>query len=471
MEDTICAIATPWGEGGIGIIRVSGEKAIDIASGVIRLTSGRALSEVSSHTLHHADIVGLLADSSRTSEQVSTSIDEALAVVMRAPRSYTAEDVVEIHCHGGPFVLQSLCEALLAKGARLAQPGEFTKRAFLNGKLDLTQAEAVLDTIRAKTAASLRLAQEQLRGSLSKEVDRIRQRLIHLLAHVEASIDFTEEGITFIQEQDLVRGVECTIEALSRLAATYQEGRVLREGVTAAIVGRPNVGKSSLLNALLRTDRAIVSPIPGTTRDVVEETLNIRGVPVRLLDTAGLRDTADVVEQEGVRRSRAAMEQADLLLVLLDGSVPLTPEERRLVLPDREKKFVLVINKTDLPRELAPGDLQDLERAVAADATVWISAKTRVGLDDLRDAIRNVTLGLEFEPGETAVVTALRHRTALVKAIEALQRSSESIKGMLSAEFVAVDLRGALDALGDITGATTTDDVLDCVFSQFCIGK
>jgi tRNA modification GTPase len=471
MDDTICAVATPFGEGGIGIIRISGENAVEIASGVIRLTSGRPLSEVSGHILCHADIVGSLPDNPLRPGTAFTSIDEALVVVMRAPRSYTAEDVVEIHGHGGPLILQYLCEALVAQGARLAQPGEFTKRAFLNGKLDLTQAEAVLDTIRAKTAASLRLAQEQLRGSLSKEVDRIRQRLIHLLAHVEAAIDFTEEGITFIQEQELLQGVESTIKELSCLTASYQEGRVLREGIAVAIVGRPNVGKSSLLNALLRTDRAIVTPIPGTTRDVLEETLNIRGVPVRLLDTAGIRETMDLVEQEGVRRSRAAMEQADLLLVLLDGSVPLTSEDRILVSPDRDKKVVLVINKTDLPRELSPGDLQGLEQAVSADATIWISARTGAGLDDLRDAIRNLVLRPEFEPGETAVVTTLRHRTGLTKAIEALHRSVESISGRLSSEFVALDLRGALDALGEITGETTTDDILDHVFSQFCIGK
>jgi tRNA modification GTPase len=471
MEDTICAIATPFGEGGIGIIRLSGEKAIEIASGVVQLTSGRSLSEVASHTLCHADIVSTPAESLLRRGPVSTSIDEALTVVMRAPHSYTAEDVVEIHCHGGPFVLQYLCEALVANGARPAQPGEFTKRAFLNGKLDLTQAEAVLDTIRAKTATSLRLAQEQLRGSLSREVDRIRQRLIHLLAHVEAAIDFTEEGITFIREQELLQGVESTLEELSRLVETYQEGRILREGITAAIVGRPNVGKSSLLNALLRTDRAIVTPVPGTTRDVLEETLNIRGIPVRLFDTAGLRETTDVAEQEGVRRSRAAMEQADLLLVLLDGSVPLEPEDRALVLPGRNKKVALIINKTDLPTAIAPDDLQAMRNAVPGDATVWISAQTGAGLDDLRDTIRNLVLRPEFEPGETAVVTALRHRTGLVKAIEALTKSVESIKGRLPSEFVALDLRGALDALGDITGATTTDDILDYVFSQFCIGK
>jgi tRNA modification GTPase len=470
-EDTICAIATPFGEGGIGIIRLSGEKAIEIASGVVQLTSGRSLSEVASHTLCHADIVSTPAESLLRRGPVSTSIDEALTVVMRAPHSYTAEDVVEIHCHGGPFVLQYLCEALVANGARPAQPGEFTKRAFLNGKLDLTQAEAVLDTIRAKTATSLRLAQEQLRGSLSREVDRIRQRLIHLLAHVEAAIDFTEEGITFIREQELLQGVESTLEELSRLVETYQEGRILREGITAAIVGRPNVGKSSLLNALLRTDRAIVTPVPGTTRDVLEETLNIRGIPVRLFDTAGLRETTDVAEQEGVRRSRAAMEQADLLLVLLDGSVPLEPEDRALVLPGRNKKVALIINKTDLPTAIAPDDLQAMRNAVPGDATVWISAQTGAGLDDLRDTIRNLVLRPEFEPGETAVVTALRHRTGLVKAIEALNKSIESIKGRLPSEFVALDLRGALDALGDITGATTTDDILDYVFSQFCIGK
>jgi tRNA modification GTPase len=471
MEDTICAIATPSGEGGIGIIRLSGEKAIEIASGVVQLTSGRSLSEVASHTLCHADIVSAPPESLLKPGPASTSIDEALTVVMRAPHSYTAEDVVEIHCHGGPFVLQYLCEALVANGARPAQPGEFTKRAFLNGKLDLTQAEAVLDTIRAKTATSLRLAQEQLRGSLSREVDRIRQRLIHLLAHVEAAIDFTEEGITFIREQELLQGVASTLEELSRLVETYQEGRILREGITAAIVGRPNVGKSSLLNALLRTDRAIVTPLPGTTRDVLEETLNIRGIPVRLLDTAGLRETTDVAEQEGVRRSRAAMEQAELLLVLLDGSVPLEPEDRALVLPGCNKKVALIINKTDLPTAISPDELQAMRQAVPADATVWISAQTGAGLDDLRDTIRNLVLRPGFEPGETAVVTALRHRTGLVKAIEALNKSVESIKGRLSSEFVALDLRGALDALGDITGVTTTDDILDHVFSQFCIGK
>lgn len=471
MEDTICAIATPSGEGGIGIIRVSGEKAVEISSGVVRLRSGRSLSEVPSHTLCHADIVGALAEGPRKQVSAAVSIDEALAVVMRAPHSYTAEDIVEIHCHGGPFVLQSLCEALVAGGARLAQPGEFTKRAFLNGKLDLTQAEAVLDTIRAKTATSLRVAQEQLRGSLSREVDRIRHRLLHLLAHVEAAIDFTEEGITFIHERELLQGVECILEELSRLVESYQEGRILREGITAAIVGRPNVGKSSLLNALLRTDRAIVTPIPGTTRDVLEETLNIRGIPVRLLDTAGLREATDFVEQEGVRRSRAAMEQADLLLVLLDGSVPFEPEDRALVASAHDKKVALVINKTDLPRGILPGDLQALRQTTTADATVWISARTGAGLDDLRDTIRNLILRPEFEPGESAVVTSLRHRTGLVKAIEALNRSLESIKGRLSSEFVALDLRGALDALSEITGATTTDDILDYVFSQFCIGK
>lgn len=471
MEDTICAIATPYGEGGIGVIRLSGEKAVEIASGVVRLTSGRSLSDVPSHTLCHADIVGALSENPLRPGPASTSIDEALAVVMRAPRSYTAEDVVEIHCHGGPFVLQCLCDALVTGGARPAQPGEFTKRAFLNGKLDLTQAEAVLDTIRAKTAASLRLAQEQLRGSLSREVDRIRQRLIHLLAHVEAAIDFTEEGITFIQEQELLHEVQSTLEKLSRLVESYQEGRVLREGIAVAIVGRPNVGKSSLLNALLRTDRAIVTPFPGTTRDVLEETLNIRGVPVRLLDTAGIRETTDLVEQEGVRRSRAAMEQADLLLVLLDGSVPLEPEDRVLLSSGHDKKVALVINKTDLQRGISSEDLQALRQTVTADATVWISARTGAGLDDLRDAIRNLVLRPEFEPGEAAVVTSLRHRTGLVKAIEALHRSLESIKGRLSSEFVALDLRGALDALDDITGATTTDDILEYVFSQFCIGK
>jgi tRNA modification GTPase len=464
MDETICAIATPVGEGGIGIVRVSGENAVRYASELIRLRSGRSLGAVRSHTLHHADVFDV-AVSFIEPHRDSLPLDEALVVVMRAPHSFTAEDVVEIHCHGGPLVLQSLCEGLVQRGARLAEPGEFTKRAFLNGRLNLTQAEAVLDTIRAKTAGSLRIAQEQLRGALSNEVDRMRETLIGLLAHVEAAIDFTEEDLAFVQPDDLARSLRQTKAEVSRLARTYEEGRILREGVAAAIIGRPNVGKSSLLNALLGTDRAIVTAVPGTTRDVLEEVLNIRGIPIRLLDTAGLRETDDLVEHEGIKRSRAAIEQAELLLVMLDGSVPLCAEDNDLLALGRDKTLMVVVNKTDLPSRIHDSDLAEFK------SVVRISAKTGAGLEDLRNTIRGVVGRGGFEPGEAAMVTRVRHRTSLVNAESALAKAIESVTARLSGEFIAMDLRGALDALGEITGAITTDDILDRIFGEFCIGK
>jgi len=403
VNDTICAIATPLGEGGIGVVRVSGEKAVDVAARLVALRSGAPLATATTHTLHHADIFDP-ADATRRAP-----LDEALVAVMRAPRSYTGEDVVELQCHGGLLVLQTICEALIRAGARLAEPGEFTKRAFLNGRLDLAQAEAVLDTIRAKTAASLRLAQAQLRGTLSHEIDALRERLIGLLAHVEAGIDFVEEDLAFIPTGELVAGLATVQEAVSRLLAHSREGRILREGVTAAIVGKPNVGKSSLLNALLQTDRAIVTPIPGTTRDVLEDTLNIRGIPVRLLDTAGIRETTDPVEQEGVRRSCAAKAQADLLLIVLDGSAPLTAEDQALLdepPPNQDQRQLVVVNKTDLPCRI---DLTRLPSGGPGCTVVKISAKTGEGLDGLRDQIRASLIAPEFEAREAVLVTHLRH--------------------------------------------------------------
>ncbi|MGH7233091.1 MAG: tRNA uridine-5-carboxymethylaminomethyl(34) synthesis GTPase MnmE [Nitrospiraceae bacterium] len=465
VEDTICAIATPLGEGGIGVVRVSGEQAVPVAAGLVRLRSGRPLAALESHSLRHADIVDLTTTPRRASSEAAPPLDEALVVVMRAPHSFTAEDVVEIHCHGGPLVLQKLCEGLVRCGARLAEPGEFTKRAFLNGRLNLTQAEAVLDTIRAKTAGGLRLAQEQLRGALSQQIDRMRETLIGLLAHVEAAIDFTEEDLAFIQPEELVSSLEHIMTEVSRLAKSYEEGRMLREGVTAAIVGRPNVGKSSLLNALLGADRAIVTCVPGTTRDVLEEVVTVRGVAVRFLDTAGVRKTDDLVEHEGIKRSRAAIEDAELLLVVVDGSCKLCQEDHDLLAHRGEKALVVVINKSDLPSRIHASDL-------GGDApAVRISAKTGSGLEDLRDTIRRAIGRNDFEPGETALVTRARHCASLIKAQSALNRAIESVKKTLSGEFVAVDLRGAIDALGEITGAISTDDILDRIFSEFCIGK
>ncbi len=480
IHDTICAIATPIGEGGIGILRISGEKAVAVASGLVRLRSGEPLGSVQSHRLSHADLLRstLPSQSTEAAEHDRGSgrarhgiLDEVLIVVMRAPHSFTAETVVEIHCHGGPLVLQLLCEAVIRNGARLAQPGEFTRRAFLNGRLDLTQAEAVLDTIRAKTEGGLRIAQEQLRGSLSSEIDRLREALIGMLAHVEAGIDFVEEDITFIQREHLTAGLEDAVRGLVRLADSCREGRVFREGVSAAIIGCPNVGKSSLLNALLRTDRAIVTSVPGTTRDVLEEVLNIRGVPVRLLDTAGLQATEDPVEQEGIRRTLAAIEQAELVLVLVDGSVPLSDEDRELITRQPAARRMVVVNKCDLAARMNVAELEALDSGESAWTCVRISAKTGAGLDDLRDRIRAMVLRPDYEPGEGAMVTRLRHLTALNRAKEALGNCAQSVAAQMPSECVAMDLRAAVEALGEITGSVSTDDILDRIFSEFCIGK
>ncbi len=465
LNDTICAIATPIGEGGVGIVRISGEKAVDVAASLVALRSGVPLASAASHALQHADILDPTDSTGRT------PLDEALVAVMRGPKSYTGEDVVELQCHGGMVILRTICEVLARAGARLAEPGEFTKRAFLNGRLDLAQAEAVLDTIRAKTAGSLRIAQEQLRGALSHEIDAVRETLIGLLAHVEAGIDFVEEDIAFIPTDELTAGLHLAHGAVSRLLAHSREGRILREGVTAAIIGRPNVGKSSLLNALLKTDRAIVTAIPGTTRDVLEEVLNIRGIALRLLDTAGIRDTADPVEQEGVRRSRAAQEQADLVLIVLDGSAPLTEEDRSLLreaCSHEDQKRLVVVNKTDLPIRLDP-TLLSFEKPDCA--VVKISAKTGYGLDDLRDRIRMLLLRPDFESRETVLVTHLRHQTALWRTLDALTAVLASVEAKAAGELIAMDLRAAIDALGEITGAVSTDDILDRIFREFCIGK
>jgi tRNA modification GTPase len=469
LNDTICAVATPPGQGGIGIVRVSGEKAIEVAAQMVRLRSGADLKDAPARKLCQVRLMetGAVTDASRSAR----CLDEALVAVMPSPHSYTGEDVVEIHCHGGPYLLERVCARLLGAGARLAQPGEFTRRAFLNGKLDLVQAEAVLDTIRARTDTGLRMAQEQLRGALSQEIEGLRDRLITLLAHVEAAIDFTEEDIVFVSDDSVIRQVEDAVACLVRLVESSTEGRIFREGLTAAIIGRPNVGKSSLLNALLRTDRAIVTPIPGTTRDVLEEAVNIRGIPVRLLDTAGVRETADPVEHEGIARSLTSLAAAELVLLVLDGSVPLTAEDQNLIHRCEGMTVVYVVNKVDLAP--APsGKAFQLDQAHGGPTrTIRISAKTGAGLDELRDTIRSLFVRPDFEPNEAAVVTTLRHRACILSAAESLRRSLQSVREKVSKEFVAMDLRGAIDSLSEITGAVTTDDILERIFSQFCIGK
>ena len=471
LEDTICAIATPAGEGGIGIVRLSGPQALVVASQVVRLRSGAPLSSLPSHTLHLADLVIPTSDKREEARvvhkrpPVSGLLDEALVVYMKAPRSFTAEDVVEIQSHGGALVLEMVCKVCIESGARMAEPGEFTKRAFLNGRLDLSQAEAVLDTIRATSSAGLNIAQRQLRGDLAREVEQARTSLLTVLAHVEAGIDFVDEDISFLQRDELVRIVREACAVVQRLEATAQDGRILREGARVVIIGLANVGKSSLLNRFLREERAIVTAIPGTTRDVIEESIDLDGVRIRLVDTAGVRETDDIVEREGIKRTRAAQDEADLLLVVVDGSVPLTSDDRELLSAVRDRKHVVLLNKADL------ADTTETDAALVGHLLYVISAKTGLGVEMVKSALRAQLMSGGFEATEGVMVTNVRHRDALRRAGESLGQALESVQCGMAGELVSIDVRAAADALGEITGAITTDEILGRIFSEFCIGK
>ena len=454
QTDTICSVSTAPGEGGIGIIRISGAEAVPIAAKVFAPHKGKAF-DATSHRLHYGRVVDPAS---------GEIVDEVLVSVMRAPATYTREDVVEINCHGGMMPLSRTLALVIASGARQAQPGEFTKRAFLNGRMDLSQAEAVMDIIRAKTDLAHKAAQEQLLGGLSREIAVLRDRLIAITAAVEAAIDFPEEDIETSSGTALAEEIAGAISEIDALLASVACGRVLRDGFGTAIVGRPNVGKSSLLNALLRQDRAIVTEIPGTTRDVLEEYLNIAGVPLRILDTAGIRHSEDRVEQEGVRRSLAAINAADMVLVVLDGSQELSPEDQRVLNEVQGKPALIVINKADLPERL--GSIGH------AGIQIRMSCRTGAGLDDLRQAISSLVLkGTVAARGSHAWAVNQRHQTALEQAKESLARVQAAVREGLSPEFAAVDLRIALDQLNIIIGATYTEDILERIFNEFCIGK
>ncbi|HAK61364.1 MAG TPA: tRNA uridine-5-carboxymethylaminomethyl(34) synthesis GTPase MnmE [Nitrospiraceae bacterium] len=453
-QDTICAVSTPPGEGGIGIIRISGNDAVAVASKVFKPRADKQLTPEESHTIHYGHVMD---------PATGDVVDEALMTVMKSPATYTREDVVEINCHGGMIPLRRTMELLIAAGARQAEPGEFTKRAFLNGRIDLVQAEAVMDIIRSRTELSHRAANEQLLGGLSSEVAALRDRLLSALASVEAGIDFPEEDIETDTGRLLAEDLAELLSGVEKLLSSFIYGRILRDGFATAIVGRPNVGKSSLLNALLKQDRAIVTPVPGTTRDVIEEYLNVGGMLLRIVDTAGIRETHDMVEQEGVRRSLGAIENADVVLVVLDGSEPIHESDYRVLDAVKEKKGIVIVNKSDLPRTLERPDVQA--------PIIAVSCRTGEGLDDLKHAILEMIQQGAVAARDHAWAVNQRHRTALEQAKASLQKASESVTGGLSPEFIAVDLRGALDSLGLIIGATYTEDILERIFNDFCIGK
>ena len=455
-EDTIAAIATPPGEGGVAIVRASGPDSERIAKEIFRRSGGRN-GALRSHTLHYGTVQNPESDE---------TLDQALVVLMRKPRSYTGEDVFEVHCHGGPLVARAILELILVRGARHAEPGEFTKRAFLNGRLDLAQAEGVLDLIRARTRKGMSLALDQAQGGLSKWVGELREELLDILVQVEASIDFPEEEIELLQRNQLAGKIGALKEKVSELIASYEWGRLFRDGARVCIAGRPNVGKSSLLNALLGEERVIVTPVPGTTRDVVEETINLGGLPVALSDMAGIRETEDPVEKIGVEFSLKRVEAADATLVVLDGSAPHTAEDRSVLEAVRQKRTLVAINKSDLPQAIDSGWVA----ATAGDKPlVSVSAKQGLGLDKLKQQLRNLLLNLPSEP--PIMVTNLRHKVALEKGERALTAAMEAIRDGLAPELIGVELQEAKDGLEEIIGAVTNDNIIERIFESFCIGK
>ena len=455
--DTIAAISTPLGVGGIGIVRLSGPQTREILEKVFRRRQGKG--PLLSHRFYLGEIIR---------PRDAAVIDEVLASFMGKPRTYTREDVAEIQAHSGVLVLREILDAVLHSGARLAEPGEFTKRAFLNGRIDLTQAEAVIDLIQSKTRRSLEMANLQREGRLGMEIRRVREELLNLMALLEAGIDFPEDEVPEISGDEVSQPLQGALQRLDTLLRTYDRGKIYREGISAVIIGRPNVGKSSLLNALLREDRAIVTSIPGTTRDVIEEVVNVRGIPLKIMDTAGLRHTRNQVEVEGVRRTRDRMARADLVIWVVDVSEPITPQDLDILPEVQPRKTVVALNKNDLPQRLNPGDLGE---HLPGAPLIPVSALHHSGIDRLEEAIRDLVLDGGQDSSAEILLSNLRHKQALENARKGLEQALEASQANLSAEFISLDLGRALQALGEIVGDTTTDDILERIFSQFCIGK
>lgn len=458
-DDTIAAIATPVGEGGIGIVRLSGPLSLAIADKIFCPASGGKLSGCAAYTTHYGKI---------KDPKTSGIIDEVIVTVMRAPKSYTREDVVEINCHGGIQPVKKTLELALKNGARVADPGEFTRRAFLNGRIDLVQAEAVLDVIRSKTEGSLKVAMAQLEGELSGRINAIREEVLDITSELEADIDFSEEDAGASDRRKLSRRIDKVITDLERLIDTYGGGSILREGVLAVICGKPNVGKSSLMNLLLRRDRVIVSPIPGTTRDTIEEMISLKGIPIRLVDTAGIIDTKDMLEKEGVARSKKYLAMADVVILVLDYSTKIDRADRNIIKMCAGKKKVVVLNKTDLAGKI---DAKDIRVLLKKEKLIKISVDKRKNIDLLEKALADAVWSGGFIQGEPAILSNARHKGLLDKALVNMLSVKKELKADEGPEIIAIDLKEAIAALGLVIGKTVSDDILDRIFERFCIGK
>lgn len=457
--DTIAAISTPPGEGGIGIVRLSGEEALTIAEKVYKLGK-KSLSDQPSHTIHYGNVFH---------PQSGEKIDEVLVTVMREPKTYTREDIVEINTHGGIHVTNKVLQAVLTAGARLAEPGEFTKRAFLNGRIDLSQAEAVMDVIRAKTDRAMHNAISQLDGNLSTLIRNIRQEILETLAQVEVNIDYPEYDE--VEEMTTKILKEKTIEVknhLGKILKTAQQGKILRDGLTTAIIGRPNVGKSSLLNAFVRSDKAIVTNVAGTTRDIVEEYVNVKGVPLKLIDTAGIRETEDEVERIGVSRSRNAIEEAELVLLIFDQSQKLTEEDFELLQLTANKERLIILNKIDLKAEL---DIKKLEKELGTEELISISVTEEKGIREIENKIVDLFFTGQTGEKDATYLSNIRHISLLESAYQALEEVLDGIDLGMPVDLVQIDLTRAWNKLGEVTGDAVQDELITQLFSQFCLGK
>lgn len=454
--DTICAIATAQGEGGIAIIRVSGNKALEIVSNIFKPKNKFDIKTMKTYTMKYGNIV----------DKNNDVIDEVIISYMKGPRSFTAEDVVEINCHGGVVSTNRVLEEVIRAGARLAEPGEFTKRAFLNGRIDLSQAEAVIDIIRAKTDLAMKSAMMQSSGRLSQEINKLREYLLNVLALIEYAVDFTEDD----EEPDetipvrVGEGLDKAILEMNRLLKSANEGKLIRDGLKMTIIGKPNVGKSSLMNALLQEQRAIVTDIPGTTRDVIEEFINLDGIPVKITDTAGIRETEDIVEKIGVERSKEKLEEADLVVLIIDTSRAIEAEDREIIEVVKDKNTIVLLNKVDLEEKISRDELKDFSNFIE------ISAKTGFGIEDLKAKIKDMFFSGEVD-SESLIISNSRHKQALIRALENCIEAKDRLDKNEFLDLISIYVTSGMKSLGEITGAELEEDLVNKIFSEFCCGK
>jgi tRNA modification GTPase len=455
--DTIAAISTPSGEGAIAIVRLSGEEAISIADQLYR--GKKKLSEVESHTIHY----GYLFD-----KETNQKVEEVMISVMKAPKTFTKEDIVEINCHGGLVSVNRVLKLVLNNGVRLAEPGEFTKRAFLNGRIDLSQAEAVMDLIRSKTEKAMNVALNQMEGRLSKLITKLRQTLLETIAHVEVNIDYPEYDAEEMTHQLLNEKLTYVKEQIQQLLMTAEQGKILREGLSTVIIGRPNVGKSSLLNSLVHENKAIVTDIPGTTRDVIEEYVNVRGVPLKLIDTAGIRETEDIVERIGVERSRKVLKEADLILLVLNNGESLSKEDRQLFEAVHGMNVIIIVNKIDLEQQI---NMDEVLLIAKEHPVITTSLLEEQGIDRLEQAIQNLFFNTGVETSDISYVSNSRHIALLTQAKKTIDDSLTGIDTGLPIDMVQIDITRSWELLGEIIGDTVSESLIDQLFSQFCLGK